>query len=50
MRMYDEIMHKGTRNFERWATGWTIGFLRFDSGGGWEFFSSPLSRTVLGPT
>jgi hypothetical protein len=26
---------------QRWAMGWTIGVLGFDSRRGWDFFSSP---------
>jgi hypothetical protein len=37
---------------QRWATGWTIGVLRFDSrrGLGTFLFTSAASRPVLGPT
>jgi hypothetical protein len=35
---------------ERWATGWTIGVLGFDSRRGLGIFLFTASRTALGPT
>jgi hypothetical protein len=34
----------------RWATGWTIGVLGFDSWRGLGIFLTTASRTALGPT
>jgi hypothetical protein len=39
------------QSVERWATGWTIGVLEFDSQRGLEtFLFTTASRTALGPT
>jgi hypothetical protein len=39
------------QSVQRWATGWTIGFLGFDSRRGLEIFLfTTASRTALGPT
>jgi hypothetical protein len=40
-----------TQSVQRWATGWMIGVLGFDSRRGlWIFLFTTASRTVLGPT
>jgi hypothetical protein len=50
----DSLIFYGTRKFikvQRWATGWTIGVLGFDSRRGLGIFLfTTASRTTLGPT
>jgi hypothetical protein len=38
------------QSVQRWATGWTIGVLGFDSRRGLGIFLTTASRTALGPT